>query len=106
MPKTDWTWARVTVLVFGMVLVIGFAYAWALSVLWGWFVADLFHLPQLSILGAYGLLLAYQALARPEYNTKEYEGLEWGPMIGAMAGKGIVGPVLGVLFGWFIKQWM
>lgn len=75
--------------------------AWALVILWRWFVVPTFHLPSLTWALAYGLVLVVEVLhstALPEYADKSYTG-----QLGRTIGGGILTPWLCVFIGWIIK---
>lgn len=50
---------------------------WVLSLLWGWFMVPVFHLPQLTIVPAIGIILIVRYLASGvEIDDEKGEGLD------------------------------
>lgn len=73
---------------------------WALSVLWGWFVSPLFHLPPLSIPYAIGICLIVNHLTKqtPKENNDKKDTNERIADIIAI----LINPLISVLFGWIV----
>lgn len=81
---------------------------YALSVLWGWFVVPVFHLPELSIVPAIGIAMVVSYLTYQENNC-EKEKEERGSfgeviMLGTMAA--IIKPLFALFFGWIVHLFM
>ena len=74
---------------------------WVLSILWGWFVAPVFHLPQLSVVVAIGVSLALS------YTINGMSARKSAPN---NAGEDVITLLIGPLFvlfiGWIIHQFM
>jgi len=79
------------------VLVIWRGYA--LSVLWGWFIAPLFGLPLLSILAAIGICIV-SGLVRYRYNEAEHDGKSFKPLCMQFAN-----PAFALGVGWIVKTY-
>lgn len=79
---------------------------YALSVLWGWFVVPVFHLPQLSIVPAIGIAMMVGYLAHqmePDCVEKERTT---GERIARAASFAILKPLFALLFGWIVHLFM
>jgi len=79
---------------------------WALKILWGWFVAPLFHLPYLTAAQAFGIAcftgLLLKGLSASE--TKSETADIW-TVVGNGLSTILLSPVISVGFGWLIKTW-
>jgi len=78
---------------------------WALSVLWGWFIAPIFAIPPLDIVPAIGLRLVVGSMTgralSPQDNTRPFwERLLIQLMVGLML------PVASVGIGWVVQSFM
>ena len=83
---------------------VGLWRGYAISVLWGWFVAPLFHLPTLTIASAYGLALVYMGFTNwdtPKADTNK--SAELAMVESVFRALAISGILLGI--GWCIKTW-
>lgn len=101
--KTYSAWALLLVL-----LPIGVAAnGWALSVLWSWFVAPVFHIAELSIPAAIGIALVVRVLTWEYGKTPQTtdEDRDVVVLIGKTVGI-LIGTVFAVFFGWFIHLFM
>ena len=78
---------------------------WALSVLWGWFVAPQFALPPLSVPIAIGLVLTAQLIIRPDYGTTKHKDSDFGDVIGKAVGAAIA-PLAVVGVGWLLLHFV
>jgi len=95
------------VLMIGGIAIIGIPLAlmrgWALSVLWGWFMVPLFHLPPLAIAQAIGVGLVVTTFSPPGggdcQKSKDYKW--YNPLL-----YGFIGPLLGVGMGYIVKGWL
>ena len=92
--------------VVGTFVVLPILHGWALSILWAWFVAPTFSLPNLSVAAAIGLTLTLQVLIRTDYDEKRYEKAELGEIMVAVFSKGIVAPIMALAFGYLVKQFL
>lgn len=73
--------------------------AWALSVLWRWFIAP-FSLPTLTIAQAAGISVIFNFLIREAVNVDE--DINWYKIIA----KAIVPPIISVGIGWVVLQFV
>lgn len=74
---------------------------YALSVLWGWFVVPAFGVPALSVPAAIGLAMVVGMMAKQiEINDDDKD--QAGKRLAAIFLK----PLLALLLGWIVKQWM
>ena len=78
------------------------ARGWALSVLWGWFVVPLFHLPAVGIIQAVALSLVMSLYAQTSHDDPEREGTEW---VWYLSGT-LVAPFVAVGIGWVLKAFV
>lgn len=79
---------------------IALYFAWAASLLWGWFIVPIFGAPSLSILQMWGVCLTLNMM-RPRISL-EKEGTD-GWQIGLFSL--VCGPPIAVGFGYAIKFW-
>ena len=83
---------------------VGWWRGYTISVLWGWFVAPLFHLPTLTIASSYGLALVYMGFRdwdTPKADTSKSTVLMIiETVFRALATSGML---LGI--GWCVKTW-
>lgn len=83
---------------FALALVGAIMNAWALSMLWGWFIVPIFKAPALSIVQAIGVALIATLLTshlQPKTNkSKDFTDL---------VGKAIVYPIITVCIGWAVS---
>ena len=75
---------------------------WALSILWGWFMVPVFHLPTLRIPTALGIATVIGMLT--EHVNWQKDDPEYDSMTKVFAG--ILGPMLCLLFGWIVKLFL
>lgn len=83
---------------------VGLCRGYTVSVLWGWFVAPLFHLPTLTIASAYGLALVYTGFS--DWNTPKADTSKSVELVmaeSAVRALTISGMLLGI--GWCVKTW-
>ena len=82
----------------------GLLSALALSLLWGWFIVPLFGLPALSLLSAYGMVLAFRVARGVPPHHKNEDGF------GKVMAKAFFNPALFyglfILCGWIAKSFM
>lgn len=90
------------VLVFGVVLtVINVVLdAWALAILWTWFVVPLFNVPNMGLIDAAGISLIVNFLIREARKTDEE--IDWAKTIA----KVLVPPLTSVGIGWILMQFV
>lgn len=90
-----------------MLLVAALAHGYALSVLWGWFIVPLFHLPVLTISQALGLGLVVGLLAKEvddSGSTEEDKSIATILISGTI--KSLIRPGFALLFGKILLQFM
>ena len=76
--------------------------AWAVSVLWHWFVTPRFHVPDLSLASAVGITLIASLLQhRPNWETKKSEH-----PTADLVSAAILGPLWAVGIGWITTYWL
>lgn len=73
---------------------------YALSVLWGWFIAPVFHLPQLSIPVAIGLALVVGFMTK-QVNWNDGDEKGYKELVCSL-----VKPAFALLIGWIVKQYI
>jgi len=76
----------------------------ALTRLWHWFVVPLFHLHDLTLLGAIGLALTVKYVT-VQYDHNEDKRDSKRRLIAAL-GYGTAKPLLAVAFGWLVRFFM
>ena len=78
--------------------------AWALKVLWGWFVAPVFELPNLGLFEAMGLscIVSFLIASTKQDEEDEKEASAW---VKAFT-LAVIRPLLAVGMGWIIVQFM
>lgn len=82
---------------------------YVLCILWGWFVARTFGLPELGIAQAIGLsyVVTYLTATMPAKQEKEPEGKE---LLSQQIARGLVFhglyPTVVLFFGWIVKHWL
>ena len=95
-------------LIVAVLLVYGYVVdGYVLSMMWGWFIVPVFHLPTLSIVQAIGVGMVVSFLVRSYFMAKEdiNKKSKW-EKVGYCAGA-IISPWLTLLIGWFIyTTWM
>ena len=64
-----------------------------ISMLWGWFIVPVFHLPALPLIGAIGLALVVRVIIQPDYTATMEKYKDAAPA-----------EMLGMLGGWLIAQ--
>ncbi|MGC9605262.1 MAG: hypothetical protein ABSF56_00680 [Minisyncoccia bacterium] len=77
-----------------------------LSVLWGWFVVPVFHLPVLKIIPAMGIsmIVGYLTMHSGSYNEEVERG--WGYMLYLSLGTSLLYALLALSFGWVLHYLM
>ena len=80
------------------------ARGWALSVLWGWFIVPMFHLPKVGIAQAIALSLVLSVYAKTESTRTSDEEKTHGisDVVGRAIGN-LCGPLFIVGFAWLVK---
>ena len=90
------------------IAILGFFRAWAATLLWDWFVAPFFELPNLPILTAYGIILLIH-LVSPSADDRSKdrdEGLKGTEIAAKLIGVGVLGPLVCVGIGWIIQRFI
>ncbi|MEM7209586.1 MAG: hypothetical protein AAF434_17335 [Pseudomonadota bacterium] len=87
-------------LVMGALLVSTIVTGFVISVLWGWFVAPTFGVPELSIPIAIGLAMVVSYFTyQHDAQSKE---VDWGRTVGFL----IARPIVALGFGWLVFQFV
>jgi hypothetical protein len=91
--------AAVIVMPFMVVVLIPILlwFGWAVSILWGWFVAPVFGLPAITISQAAGLSLVLSAMRAKLSAPKDETGLALKVLTV------VIGPPMAVGVGWVVK---
>jgi hypothetical protein len=76
-------------------------YAWAASILWGWFIVPTFGLPPLTVLQMWGIFLTLEML-RPRFEFEKKDNSEWAHRLFALT----LAPLLSLGIGYAIKNWL
>jgi hypothetical protein len=88
-------------LIAGSAILKGFV----LTILWGWFVVPIFHLPQLTIAPAIGIALVIGYLTKEQQSSTD-STKSAGDKFGEAAVYAIVHPLIVLLFGWAVHLFM
>ena len=76
---------------------------YVLSILWGWFMVPVFHLPTLSIPTAIGIALVIGYLTKQDMsNLKKEEDRKWYSVLF----EAFMRPAVSLLVGWIVKQFL
>lgn len=99
-----WIVVGAGVTVVAAIVVAALLKGWALTVLWGWFVAPVFHLPQLSLPAAIGLgaivsFLTWEGVDAQEPERTRTERIARVIVVWSR-------PLLAVGFGWVVHLFM
>jgi len=95
--------------VVAFVAIIAFRSVWSgyvLSVLWGWFIAPMFHLPQLSVVAAIGLMVIVSYLTWHVDMDKPPTKDSWGDKFGKDICVAVMKPLFMLSFGWVVHFFM
>lgn len=79
---------------------------YVLTVLWGWFIIPIFHLPPLTIVPAIGIALVVGLLtyhSNPDVEEKKRTGWE---QFALLMGKLFARPLVVLAFGWAVHKFM
>ena len=79
---------------------------YALSVLWSWFMVPTFHLPPLGIVPAMGMAMVVSFLTYHYDEDKAKEQASQSERIGKVCMSIILRPVMALILGWVIHQFM
>jgi hypothetical protein len=74
---------------------------WVLSVLWGWFVVTIFHLPPLGIAQAIGISIVITTFFTTTAPNTDKKRDWWEPLI-----EGFIAPLMGLGMGFIVKQFV
>lgn len=85
----------------GIVTVSIIVNGWAISTLWGWFVAPVFALPYLSIAQAIGLACMVGLFTNSEFQTDKSKDLI--DSLSFLVGRALLAPVFIVGIGWIVR---
>ena len=94
------------VLVAATVVVSAVFNGYVLSILWGWFMVPVFHLPALSVAPAIGIALVIGYLTKqlpPDIEEKERSTAS---KIARLVGLAVFHPALVLVFGWVVHKFM
>jgi hypothetical protein len=91
----------IVLMTLGFMVVMYAIQGWVLSIMWGWFIVPLFHLPPLSILQAIGLTLVVVLLTGSASKTAQTSE----ERVTNIA-TGVIGPFIALLVGWIIHSMM
>ncbi len=75
---------------------------WVLSILWGWFMVPIFHLPALGVCQAIGVTLVVRFLTK-NIGVKNESGSKGATIEVSTA---ILAPFLFLFFGWIVQLFM
>lgn len=95
--------------VVGLIVLMAFSAVfsgYALSVLWGWFIVPIFHLPQLSITAAIGISLVIGYLTHQIINDPKDSDRSFAEKIGVATAYSILKPGSALLIGWVVHLFM
>lgn len=95
--------APIVAVVFVILIVapLSLYYAWAASILWGWFVVPAFGVQPLSTLQLWGICL-FLSMLRPRFNFAKADPDGWDSGLTAL----IIAPPLSLGIGYVIKFWL
>lgn len=94
------------VLVVALIVISSICNGYALSVLWGWFIVPIFHLPQLSIPTAIGIALVIGYLTKQETHDSKDDDRSFGEIMTRATVLSILKPAIALLFGWIVHLFM
>jgi|OM-RGC.v1.031168147 hypothetical protein len=75
---------------------------WVLSILWGWFIVPVFHLPQLSVVAAIGVAMALSYTVNGLTSGKGNKDKDGVARILTM----LLGPFVVLFVGWIVHLFM
>ena len=84
--------------------IIAILNGYVLSVLWGWFMAPIFGLPNLSIVSAIGVTIVIGYITKQPDNYVEEWWLNFDENIATGAINAIVAPLFALFFGWVVHS--
>ena len=95
-------------LLIGITMILGPTInGWALSVLWGWFIAPTFGLSKLSVPMAMGLAVVVRMFMPTDFlAAAERKQVSMSGAVGMVIGGAIIAPLGAVGFGWIVKQFL
>lgn len=96
-PKTAWPGGAIAAGLLGGVLFAVFQ-AFCIATLWGWFVAPVFHVAEMSVVVAFGISMLISIFQDP---SQQYKDKEWTEIIGMMIGRA-AGLGFALLLGWIL----
>lgn len=79
---------------------------WALSILWGWFIAPLFGLPTLSVPAAIGLALVVTFLTKHYEDVAKDETKKPAEKFAMACGVLVMKPAFAVAIGWVVTKFL
>jgi hypothetical protein len=100
------TLGYITAFVLSMV-VSSLLHGWVLTIMWGWFMVPVFHLPRLSLVPAIGIGLTIRFLIyHSTVSDPDDKGKSFGHQLGKATGLAIFVPLLILVEGWVIHLFM
>ncbi len=75
--------------------------SWAIQIMWGWFVAPVFHVQYLTLIQAFGLALIIQTANPPPNIKSESDDGPWVSLAILLAR-----PLVAVGIGWVVSMFM
>ena len=92
---------------FILALVLGSIFnGYALSVLWGWFVVPVFHLPVLTVVPAIGIAMVVGYLTHQTEPDVEEKDRSAGEKVGRLCMLVFFRPLFALFFGWIVHLFM
>ena len=76
---------------------------WVASILWGWFIVPVFHLPVLGVMQAWGLAIVVSVFTA--HSTSTTSGKSTLTLFGEYTGAAIA-PLFVLLVGWIVHSFM
>lgn len=96
--------ALVLMIVFGAVGlgIIGIMWSgYVLSIVWGWFIVPIFHLPPLTVAQAISVSLVFGLFRSHTSCAKDKDEPSWAPLLTAF-----LAPLLVLAFGAILRHWL
>lgn len=78
-------------------------FAFAATILWGWFIAPVFNVPHLTLAQMWGICLTLSIMRpRPVFTKKDERPYEWGTICRTI----VFVPAIAIGIGYVIKFWI
>lgn len=93
---------------FASIFLIAIVRGWVMTVLWSWFAAPTFHLPELTIATAIGLALLIGMFTPKSVKSFKDAGEKKSSaeLVGEVLGVGIGAPLMVLFLGWITKMFV